>query len=371
MSIKSKKTAIPFQPTYTLTPEILQSLGRIAACKGKTEHVALSPQVLFSLRRSARLQSIHYSTFIEGNRLEENQISAVLEHQGHFPGREREVDEVLGYYAALTKVEEWAKTNTSLNDKLIQTLHALVMGKGKKSAKPSAYRDGQNAVYDGATRAIVYMPPEAADVPALMTGLINWIQENNALPCPLLAALAHYQFATIHPYYDGNGRTARLLATFIIHSHQYDLRGIYSLEEYYARDLNHYYAALSVGPSHNYYEGRAEADLTNWVAYFTAGMADACEKVVAQLLQESSHKPPLQGERILRALRPQQRKALQLFNEHEIITAQQLADFLDCSPRAASDLCKKWVAEGFLQIEDPAFKNRSYRLTDMYEQLTK
>ncbi|MHC5539726.1 Fic family protein, partial [Singulisphaera rosea] len=114
-----------------------------------------------------------------------------------------------------------------------------------------------------------------------MEELLDWLRrcEREGVPCPILAAIAHYQFATIHPYYDGNGRTARLLATLILHRGGYALKGLYSLEEYYARNLSAYYRALAVGPSHNYYEGRAEADITAWVEYFCAGVAESFDNV--------------------------------------------------------------------------------------------
>src|SRR6202047_842064 len=112
-----------------------------------------------------------------------------------------------------------------------------------------------------------------------MTELIQWANRKDDLPVPIKAAIAHYQFATIHPYYDGNGRTARLLTTLILHLGGYGLKGLYSLEEYYARYHGCYYEALSIGPSHNYYEGRASADITKWVEYFCAGMADSFESV--------------------------------------------------------------------------------------------
>jgi hypothetical protein len=91
------------------------------------------------------------------------------------------------------------------------------------------------------------------------------------------------QFATIHPYFDGNGRTARLLTTLILHLGSYDLKGLYSLEEYYARHLDAYYQAISIGPSHNYYMGRAAADITPWVEYFVEGMAVAFENVYQRM----------------------------------------------------------------------------------------
>src|SRR5947208_2257867 len=116
-----------------------------------------------------------------------------------------------------------------------------------------------------------------------MKGLVSWINKIEELPCPLIAGIAHYQFATIHPYFDGNGRTARLLTTLILHLGGYDLKGLYSLEEYYARNLGAYYEAISVGESHNYYMGRATADITKWVEYFVEGMAVSFENVLKRM----------------------------------------------------------------------------------------
>ena len=110
------------------------------------------------------------------------------------------------------------------------------MAEGRRNAKPTPYRDGQNVIRDSRSRAIVYMPPEAKDVGGLMKELLEWnrLPLASTLPCPIRAGIAHYQFATIHPYYDGNGRTARLLTTLILHLGGYDLKGLYSIEEYYA-----------------------------------------------------------------------------------------------------------------------------------------
>lgn len=151
---------------------------------------------------------------------------------------------------------------------MIQRLHALVERGGR--AKSTPYRDGQYVIGDSSTGRIVFLPPEAKDVPALMSQMVAWAKqaEKDGIPIPLIAALVHYEFVTIHPYYDGNGRTARLIATFLLHRGGYGLNGFFSLEEHHARDLDGYYQALVTHPHHNYYEGRAEADLTGWVEYF-------------------------------------------------------------------------------------------------------
>ncbi len=109
--------------------------------------------------------------------------------------------------------------------------------------------------------------------------------QEKPLPAPLRAGIIHYQYATIHLYYDGNGRTARLLTTFTLHESGYGLRGLYSLEEYYARDLAAYYEALNRGTSHNYYEARAQADITPFLDYFINGMLFSFERVLAHIQQ--------------------------------------------------------------------------------------
>jgi Fic family protein len=108
---------------------------------------------------------------------------------------------VLGYYAALEKAEQIAASMVAISENHIQTLHALVMADGRKKIKPTPYRDGQNVIRDSRSRSIVYMPPEAKDVPVLMKALVAWISfsQRDSLPCPIRAGIAHYQFATIHP----------------------------------------------------------------------------------------------------------------------------------------------------------------------------
>ena len=272
---------MPFKPRFTITPNVARSLMRIEAARQAVEDLPITPALLATLRATSRLFSTHYSTMIEGNRLTPEQVDKVIGERQHFAGRERDEKEVLGYFAALAKAEAIAASRRAVTESHIQLLHALVVSGGRKTAKPAPYRDGQNVIRDSRSRGIVYMPPEAKDVPKLMQELAEWIKapEQEDLPCPLRAGIAHYQFATIHPYYDGNGRTARLLTTLILHLGGYDLKRLYSLEEYYARNLGAYYEALAIGPSHNYYQGRAEADITKWLEYFCDGVAESFENV--------------------------------------------------------------------------------------------
>jgi Fic family protein len=365
----------PFSPIFAITSRIANALMRIEAIKQAVGTLPINPRVLATLRESARLFSTHYSTMIEGNRLTRQQVADVIEEHQHFPGRERDQNEVQGYYAALDAVDDHARRALKLSELALQKLHALVMAGGKTRIKATPYRDGQNVIREAGSRRIIYLPPEAKDVPMLMRQLIEWLNTETALPVPIKAAIAHYQYATIHPYYDGNGRTARLLATLVLHLGGYDLKGLYALEEYYARNLSAYYRALTVGSSHNYYgnkpaEARARTDITAWVEYFITGMLEAFENVHRQAEKEARRGGQDWGDAI-RNLDAKQRKALTLFRDANETTARQIAKLFRYQPRTAALLCQRWVKEGFLQPTNPSKKARRYALAVRYRMLGK
>jgi len=349
-----------FEPRYTITSRVARGLMLIEAARKAVAALPLNEGLLAGLRQSARLVSTHYSTRIEGNRLSREQVERVLVHGDRIAQRERDEKEVKGYYAALDFAESYAAENETITETCIRKLHALVMGGGKARCKPTPYRDGQNVIRDSGSGRIVYMPPEAADVPAMMREMVAWVNLHAAdVPVPVVAAIAHYQFATIHPYYDGNGRVARLLTNTVLHQHGYGLRGIYNLEEYYARNLGDYYAALDVGEGHNYYMGRAEADISGWVEYFVAGMAASFEAVREKMRQSA---PAGDRSDWIRSLDARQRKVLALFEEWAEITTPRIAELLKLSPRGARALAQKWVQDGFLVIANPSKRGRTYRL---------
>lgn len=357
-----------FRPTFVITAAIANALMRIEAVKQSIQSLPITPRVLANLRETARLFSTHYSTMIEGNRLTQEQVAQVIAEGQHFPGRERDQDEVKGYYEALDEVERLATRGGPLTESAVRRLHGLVMGAGRTRRKATPYRDGQNVIRDSRFSSIVYMPPEAKDVPPLMSQLIRWINQKDDLPIPLKAAIAHYQYATIHPYYDGNGRTARLLTTLILHLGGYDLKGLYALEEYYARNLQDYYEALTIGPSHNYYVGRETADITKWVLYFIEGMAASFQKVEGQARTEARRGSADQST-ALRNLDARQRKVLGLFVDSRELTSKEIGSLFGFQQRTAAETCQRWVEEGFLEMSNASRRSRRYRLAATYEAL--
>jgi Fic family protein len=341
---------------------------RIEAARTLVAHTPLGTAVEAQLRQQARVRSTHYSTRIEGNRLTLQEAQEVIANRRTtFSGRRRDVSEVRNYWHALLRVEEWAAKKTPLTEELIQRLHAIVQ-RGPR-AKPSPYRTGQNVIRNAGTGEIVYLPPEAKDVGRLMAAMVRWASqaEKSGLPVPLIAALVHYQFVTIHPYYDGNGRTARLLATFILHRGGYSLNGFFSLEEHHARDLEGYYRSLAAHPHHNYYTGRAKADLTPWLGYFMATLSAVFDQVAREAMKLSQKRLPPEPEE-LRKLDRRARVVLGLLAKTETIVAADVAAALGLSARMARNLLQGWTREGWLQIANASRKTRAYRLAGKYRQ---
>ena len=355
-----------FTPTFRITAKITSALMQVEACRQAINDLPIDATVLQHLRETAALVTTHFSTQIEGNRLTLPEVAAAIKG-ARMPGRERDEREVRNHYLALGTMEKMAEQPGGVLEDDIQRLHGLVLiGRDK----PSPYRTVQNVIRDSSSASIVYLPPEAHDVPELMRELVAWINAElieGELPAPIVAALAHYQFATIHPYLDGNGRTARLLATLILRKAGYGLKGIYSLDEHYAKNLSSYYSALTVG-SHNYYEGRAEGDVTPFVNYFCAGMADAFTKVRSAATSVEK-KTAIDHSMLLRDLDPRQRRLLELFRKQGSATSTEMAVYLKMSARTLVQLSRKWIATGFVEYQSAARKNRSYRLGARYQQL--
>ena len=355
-----------FYPKYTITTLVAKALASIEVSRQSVIDLPITATVIASLRETARITSTHRSTAIEGNRLSMAEVREVIEGGGNFPNRAKDEAEVRQYYNALNQVDIIAQSGQSIEEEDIKLLHGIsFIGKNT----PTAYRDGQNVIRAG--KLVVYIPPKSKDVPTLMTDLVVWINQMvlDGLPIPFISGLAHYQFATIHPYYDGNGRTARLLATLILHKYGYGLKGIYSLEEYYAKNLNAYYDALAVGTDEDYYDGnRAQGELTKFLEYFVCGMAESFENVKNQA-KKSQIRGDIDHSYALRDLNREQKQILKLFVTSKEISAKDIAEFFQFSDKQSRNLCQKWVASGFLEISNPAPKTRKYRLCEKYESL--
>src|SRR3989338_2378948 len=205
-----KGTLMDYRPNFQVTSSIIKNLGKIEAAKEIVETSVIPIALEESFRKEASTKATHYSTKIEGNRLTLKQTKELLMGKDVI-AREIDKREVMNYYNCLEWIGKAAISKDPISEKTIKELHGMIQKGIVKGKLLGGYRESQNAIFDSTTRKAIYFPPEVKDVDVLMKGLVKWLGEKIDVHAILKAGVAHYQLVTIHPFTDGNGRTARAL----------------------------------------------------------------------------------------------------------------------------------------------------------------
>ena len=254
----------------TLTNEILKYITSIERNRFNVGTVKLSKSIAGKLRKNSKKKSSYASNKIEGNPLSEEQVDEVIERdeRKHLLKPEQEVR---NYFLALNYLEEMANQKKPFSVKLILDVQKLVekgASKEKIGLRGAMPPGVLFAVYDSQTGNPEYIPPEYSDIPGLLDELVQYVNTTDDHPL-IVAAVVHYQIVTIHPFEDGNGRTARLLSGYILDLNGYGFNGIGSLEEYFAYDVEEYYDSIQMGLPALYYSGRDNPPHPEiWINYF-------------------------------------------------------------------------------------------------------
>ena len=272
-----------------LINEILKYITDIDLNRYKVSEVTLPVAVTGKLRKNSKKKSSYASTKIEGNPLSEKQVAEVIDSDEckHYLKPEQEVR---NYFFALNYLEEKTVKKEKFSKRLILDVQKYVekgASKEKIGLRGPVHPGVLFAVYDSQTGNPDYIPPEYIDIPELLDELVEYVNSTDDHPL-IVAAVVHYQLATIHPFEDGNGRTARLRSGYILDINGYGFNGIGSLEEYFAYDIDEYYDSIQMGLPALYYSGRDNPPHPEiWVNYFLCMVLLYSNKVCE--LSESSN----------------------------------------------------------------------------------
>ena len=244
------------------------------------DNLPLDPQHAEWFRHRAWVRTIHGTTRIEGNSLNALEVEDVLGGAASSFSR-KDALEVLATREALDFVDKVAKgRHVDVDERLVRHIHSLVLDDIDPMLTPGAYRRGPNAVGD-AQGNVIFRTPPSGDVPALMREFGVWLRRGaDKRPAPVAAALAHLELVAIHPFYDGNGRTARALARLLLLRDGYAFDGLVSLDAYLDNDRRAYFDAIrdSAGAE---YDPPYEA--TAFVAYFIRSIVGAADFVLSRV----------------------------------------------------------------------------------------
>jgi Fic family protein len=268
-----------YSPRYTITNKTLNTIAKIAAVREIIEHSRIIPAWEIKLVKEARIHSAHSSTSIEGNRLTLQEVRD-LAQQHEVIAVQKDKQEVLNYLKALDAIPKYA-SEIEVDIRLFLRMHQALTRKVLHDDSDSgAFRTRQvfvgRRIFNGTVLKdiVEYMPPATKDVPALTEAFLKWLnhQKPQDVHPVILAGIAHYEVARIHPFIDGNGRAARLLASLVLYKHGFDHRRFFALDDYYDENRPAYYAALKKVQ-------QQENDLTEWLEYFSEGVLFSVSKV--------------------------------------------------------------------------------------------
>lgn len=269
-----------FNPIFNITNKTLTNIAKIEAAEEVIKHSPLLPLWEKKFKEDAIIRSAYHGTHIEGNSLQKDDAKDILEGK-QVVGRPRDIQEVINYRKVIDFIDEEAKKNIDkITELLIKKLHRIITEKILAPDQIGEYRSKQVIIRNSSTGEITFKPPPPLEVQFLMREFVYWLNKDNKgeLHPVLKAGIAHHELVRIHPFIDGNGRVARVLATLLLLLGGYDIRRFFSLEEYYDKDAVTYYHNLQKASS---------GDLTSWLEYFTFGAAIEFEKIKEKILKLS------------------------------------------------------------------------------------
>lgn len=274
-----------FSPKFTITPKILENASRIEAARSLIENSPLIPTYERQFKNEAMVRTVHHSTHIEGNPLPFTQVKRVLDgREEEVVAKPRDVQEILNYRRVVGFIDKAAREGwvKKIDEDLILKIHRLVVEKISPPEEAGNYRTGLVTIRNSHTGEISYAPPRPEYVSSQVQEFLRWLGSDAAVKLhPVLrAGIILAEVARIHPFFAGNGRTARSLATLSLYLDGYDIKRFFCLDEYYDKDAPAYFAAIQT------YK-RASDDLTGWLEYFTEGLAIELNYVKERVLKLS------------------------------------------------------------------------------------
>jgi Fic family protein len=333
-----------FKPKFQITSEILNNLNAIEVIKEKITNCSIHPKEELLLKKEAVLSMVHNSTAIEGNRLNEFEVKKVLEGKT-VNARSRDIYEVQNYKKALDYTAK--RKSPLITEDDILKIHKYTTNKVLSKEQSGHFR--KESVYvvrrTPISQEIVYTCPDYKKVSGLVMNLCKWINNSRKekLSPILIAGIAHAELAAIHPFTDGNGRSARLLATLILYTEKYDFKNLFALDNYYNKNRPAYYNAIHLGKN---YEERSNSSLTKWLEYFVEGFLAEMELVMDKIkpflfLKKQS------GKKII--LSKQELQILDFLSEMNSITSKDIEEILTISKRTAQRYLLGLIKKGLIK----------------------
>lgn len=339
-----------------LNNEILNSILSIEKNKEALNQITIPVSLSNRFRKNTKKRSTFASNKIEGNPLTFEQADKAIEdNRRHLLKPEQEIK---NYYLALEYLENKLLEKEPLSLKLILDVQKQICegeSKEKIGLRGPMPPGVLFAVWnDDGTPA--YIPPEYSEVSKLLNELIDYINSSTDHPI-IKAAVIHYQLVTIHPFEDGNGRTARIISNYYLSLNGYGFKSVGSLEEYMSYDINEYYDSIQMNLPVSYYDGRDNPPHPEiWINYFLKVFNLYASKVVVVAINETSKVDTAR----LSHLSTKAKSFLEYLRKQniEVFTPIEFSHKLGVTNRTIINWCIELTANGYIE---PIIVNKRIR----------
>ena len=347
-----------YTPKYSMTFDITYNLEEIERIKYRIERQLIMPKHEEWLRREAFIRTAYSSTMVENATISEEEMENAVKP---YPPTDipKARPDVVNYTRALEFVDflsDMQDTNIpTIHESSILQIHWLLMsGIHDTYVLPGKYRMSSNWIEDQGMK--VYEPPIHIDVPILMREFSEWLMSGEQIPPVIKAGIAHLHLVAIHPFVDGNGRVARLLATLLLQRHGFGFRKLLSLDAYYQRKRDNYIDALrrSLGQSYN-----PQYDSTEWLNSFTNSIVLQAGILEQRLTDWRIQVEKIHSDWVNTGLNTRQIDGLIYATHMGYLTRKYYAEITNVSPITASRDIAMLVSIGLLKPEGKA-RNLKY-----------
>ena len=303
-----------------------------------------------------------YKEAVTSSRIEGTQTNieeAIVAEREINPERRDDWHEVNNYVTAMDTAIVELKT-LPLSNRLIKNTHKILLSSGRGEHKnPGEFRASQNWIGGATLNDALFIPPAHTELPVLLADLESFLHNTEIrIPHLIRIAIAHYQFETIHPFLDGNGRMGRLLITlYLVSAGVLDMPLLY-LSEYFEKNKTLYYDNLELV--------RTKNDMGQWLKFFLTGVIQTSENGVNTLHKITELKTTIEKEKILTmGKRAKQGSILlhELFSE-PVVTVKDVQKITKLTPITANGLVQAFMAVGILKETTGNQRNRVFVFED-------
>ena len=297
------------------------------------------------------------SSKIEGTK---TQIEEAVKKESEIePERKSDWQEVINYIEAMNTSIRKLKT-LPVSTRLLKEAHKILMqGVRGEHKNPGEFRTSQNWIGGATLNDAAYIPPVHTEVNELMSDLEKFLHNEQVdVPVLIRAAIAHYQFETIHPFLDGNGRIGRLLITLYMVSSGVLIKPSLYLSDFFEKNRTLYYDNLN--------NVRGRNGLVQWIKFFLAGVIETSDKGVKTFKSILNLKEEIEEKKIITLGKklPKAKVLMKYLYRKPVVTVQDIQEELKVSLPTANSLVADFERLKIINEKTGYKRNREFAFTD-------